>query len=250
MSANLRRALHTDLEQDSFRCNMGRYLLSFDQLVAEDWASFKELQGFTTGHNLNIMFADRTEDTAAISAALPDEPTTVIGYREQLAHFMNVTKKSGYYAVPARNQPDPDFATTYVCFQILGFKPGYRKYMQRLSQWSIDEWKTCLSCAVLGCLNIPKDTTVISDNDVTLIPPGTEFKTQTTLVQPIPLEDIFWHDNIDYLHEFKSATHRTLFDEDSIIDLLSDSVSDTALDDAFVILGEFNSTQSNAVRPV
>ena len=96
MSANLRRSLHDALEQFSFRFNMGRYLNSFDQLVEEEWATFRELQGFTSGHNLNLMFADRTEDNAAILAALPDDAFSPNGFREQLAHFMSVTRKSGY----------------------------------------------------------------------------------------------------------------------------------------------------------
>ena len=247
MSANLRRSLHDALEQFSFRFNMGRYLNSFDQLVEEEWATFRELQGFTSGHNLNLMFADRTEDNAAILAALPDDAFSPNGFREQLAHFMSVTRKSGYYAVPARHQPD-HAATTYVCFQILGFRPGHRKYMQRLTQWSTDEWKGSLSCAVLGTFDVSKGAE--PENERQGDPGATTFKTCSSMVQPVPLDDIFVNDNIDYLHEFKDVVHQTEFDEAAVHEMVGDPISDDPLDESLAKLREILTTYGGFLNVV
>ena len=248
MSANLRRSLHEDLEQFSFRSNMGRYLNSFEQLVEEEWETFRELQGFTSGHHLNLMFADRTEDTAAILAALPDDTVSPNGFREQLAHFMSVTRKSGYYTVPARHQPH-HASTTYLCFQILGFKPGHRKYMQRLTQWSTDEWKGSLSCAVLGTFDVPKGAEPENEGQGHEIVPGaTTFKTFSSMVQPVPLDDIFFNDNIDYLHEFKVVVHQTEFDEAAIHEMVGDSISDDPLDESLANLGEIFATNEGFLK--
>ena len=127
MSANLRRALHDDLAERTFRSNVGRYLQSFEELVEEPWQTFRELQTFTTGHNLDIMFADRSRDAAVIQSAGPDsEAATTKDSREQLAHLMSLTKKGGVYAIPAPIQPDAD-QTVWCCFQLLGFNPGNKK---------------------------------------------------------------------------------------------------------------------------
>ena len=220
MSANLRRALHDDLEQESFRSNMNRYLDSFHELVEDDWATFRELQSFTSGHKLEIMFADRTADNAAILSALPEDQASQVGSRERLAHFMNVTRKSGYYAIPTSQQSNPA-STTYMCFQVLGFKPGHRKYMQRLTQWSIDEWKGALSCAVLGTVDVPKtnmDDEEGNADQLATLPNATNFKSRSSIVQPVPLDEFFSNDNIDYLHEFKHVVHQTEFDETAVHD--------------------------------
>lgn len=220
MSANLRRSLHQDLEEESLRSNMSRYLNSFGDLVDEEWATFRQLQSFTTGHNLGIMFADRTVDNATILSMVPDEPTTTRNGREHLAHFMSLTRKNGYYAIPARAQDDPNH-TTYLCFQILGFKPGNRKYMQKLTRWSIDEWKGSLSCAVLGSFQVPSNIPFPNvDAGGLVVPFDTVFKTHASLVQPLPLEDLFINDSIDYLHEFHHVVHQTEFDEAAVHDII------------------------------
>ena len=235
MSANLRRSLHDDLEQESLRLNIGRYLLSFSDLVEEDWSTFRELQTFTTGHNLDIMFADRTEEHDAILLAVPDERVTDTSSRDRLAHFMTLTRKSGYYAVPSKHQVNPN-TTSYICFQVLGFRPGHRKYMQRLTQWSIDEWKGALSCAVLGTFDIPKGTSLEDCEEIQAMTSDARFKTLSSVVQPLPLDDLFVNNSIDYLHEFQSIVHVTEFDEASVQDMMMDPENESIPDQTLVTL--------------
>ena len=105
---------------------------SFSSLVEEEWESLKDLQSLTTGHNLSLMFADLSEDAALIMAATgdtePDSNDRILAAKckEQLCHFMSVSRKLGYFAVPAKRQPTSG-ATTYVVFQLLGFKPWKSK---------------------------------------------------------------------------------------------------------------------------
>ena len=148
MSANLRRSLHTDLRQESFRANLERYLGMFSELVEEEWSSFPQLQGFTTGHNLDIMFADRAEDCSLIigTDAQPEASNqNSLQFRERL---------------PTRSQASSDSGSTvteYLCFQLLGFKPGNRKYIEKITQWGSDIWKGKLSCAMLGAFDVQHD---------------------------------------------------------------------------------------------
>ena len=107
MSANLRRSLNNDLHCPSYRQHLSRYLTEFSNLVPESWSSMKDLQSYTTGLNLDIMFADRTEEQTAILLA---DPSTRGGcdrsdesnrkFLDHLAHLMTITKKGKYYAIP------------------------------------------------------------------------------------------------------------------------------------------------------
>lgn len=249
MSANLQRSLHDDLNQRSLRTNISRYLESFDELVQEKWQTFRELQSYTTGHNLDIMFADVSRDATLIQASVPDSgPASTKEGRDQLAHLMSIAKKTGVYAIPEKNQSDPD-RTTWSCFQILGFNPGNRKYMERLTQWSVDDWKGMLSCAVLGSFTTwngdgrPADDQGPSEGPI--VPCDFVFKSVTCMVQPLGLKELFFKNRIDNLHEFTQTTHKTEFDKESIRDLMKEPVPDAPVDDDLVTLV---STQLKAFR--
>lgn len=245
MSANLRRALHDDLAQSSFRSNIGRYLESFSELVSERWETFRELQTFTTGHNLDIMFADRSRDAFLIQAAMPEpDKTSTKEGRDQLAHFMTVTRKGGYYMYPQSQSVD---GTVWACFQLLGFNPGNRKYMERLTQWSVDNWRNSLSCAVLGTFLVPPD----HGGSRGMIVPGDisfSFKSVNTVVQPLLLRNLFVNDVIDSLHEFTVLSHKTEFDKQSVQDLLLEPILDETVDEALASFVSSSSAVSFLLR--
>ena len=222
MSANLRRSLHSDLKETSFRYNLERYLGMFSSLVQEEWNTFKELQTFTTGHNLDIMFADRSAETLLILGNDSESSANPPHFRERLAHFMSVTKKGGYYAIPSKDQTTYG-STTYICFQLLGFKPGNRKYIEKITQWSTDDWKGNLCCAVLGAFDVPQEG---EHEGLHPVPEGFAFTSMSSSVQPISVDDFFQKDVIDYMHEFRSVSHATEFDKHAIEEMTQDSCSD------------------------
>ncbi|CAE7311851.1 unnamed protein product [Symbiodinium sp. CCMP2456] len=94
LSANIRRALNGDLERPEFERNLDRYLSSFSSIVQEEWGSFKELQSFTTGHNLQIMFADRSPEMQMIAAASKDTTEDDPSFRDKLDHVMSLMRKN------------------------------------------------------------------------------------------------------------------------------------------------------------
>lgn len=222
MSANLRRSLHNDLKEPSFRSNLDRYLGMFSSLVEEEWNTFKERQTFTTGHNLDIMFADRSAETLLILGNDPEPSENPPNFRERLGHFMSVTKKGGYYAIPSKDQSTSG-STTYICFQLLGFRPGNKKYIERITQWSTDDWKGNLCCAVLGAFDIPKEG---GQEGLRTVPEGFAFTSMSSSVQPISVDDFFQKDMIDYMHEFRNVSHATKFDKHAIEEMAEDSCSD------------------------
>lgn len=229
MSANLRRSLHSDLQQDSFRANLERYLASFSELVAEEWTSFKELQTLTTGHNLDIMYANISEDAANI-AALDQETSSHNSpeFKERLCHLMTLVKRSGYYCMPEQKQEGAT-STTYLVFQLLGFKPWNFKYIERLTQWATDIWRGHLSVALLGKFTVEHEK---GEND---LPQDVQFTSRATSVQPFSLEGFFAEDRIDNLYEFTQVVHTTEFDKSSILDMAEDPSEE--LDATLVKLG-------------
>lgn len=213
---------------------------SFSSLVEEEWTSFKELQSLTTGRNLSIMFADLSEDAALIMAAAAEEeqhdPQSAAACKEQLCHLMSVAEKLGYFAVPAREQSDKG-ATLYIVFQLLGFKPWNRKYIQRLTRWATDDWKGSLSCAILGTLAIPVEARRADENTnglVQQLPGDVNFKSCASCVQPLALQDIFLNNHVDFMYQFKNVIHRTELDNDSVKEALQD---DEDIDETLAILG-------------
>ena len=100
--------------------------------------------------------------------------------------------------------------------------------MERLTQWSIDEWKGTLSSALLGSFTTSNDG----------LPDNFTFKSATTIVQPINLKDLFVNDSICRLHQFLTLAHKSEFDKASIHDILNDPLfDDPIIDDAFVTFG-------------
>ena len=243
MSANLRRSLNNDLRAPTFRQHLSRYLTEFAKLVPESWSSIKELQSYTTGMNLNIMFADRTEEQATILLA---DPATRGGGNERndegkrdfvgkLAHLMTIAKKGNYYAVPLMGpQQTNQSHTDFVCFQLLGFRPGNKKYMQRLTNWSTDVWRGALLCSTLGIFSAPKldaDNTALVQRDVTAA-------FSSSNVQPWSVESLFQEDRVDHMYEFQRVHHEVAFDTSAIEDMNVDAESDSfEYDMDFVTLG-------------
>lgn len=120
--------------------------------------------------------------------------------------------------------------------------------MQRLTQWSTDEWKGSLSCAVLGTFDVSKGAE--PENERQGDPGATTFKTCSSMVQPVPLDDIFVNDNIDYLHEFKDVVHQTEFDEAAVHEMVGDPISDDPLDESLAKLREILTTYGGFLNVV
>ena len=190
LSANVRRALNGDLERPEFERNLDRYLSSFSCLVQEEWGSFKELQSFTTGHNLQIMFADRSPEMQMIAAASKDTTEDDPSFRDKLDHVMSLMRKSGHYCMPCLQQSNPN-VTQYMCFQLLGFRPSNKKYMQRLTNWGTNRWRGQFACAVLGSFSVDNPCVCLEDGEK-VEPPTVDaarvVRSQTCSVQTIPLE--------------------------------------------------------------
>ena len=244
MSANLRRSLHSDLVAPSFRRNLARFLSAFCDLVPETWSSMKELQSFTTGLNLNVMFADRSEEQMLI--CLADETSRGGGekrdsenrgcFLERLHHLMSVTKKGQYYAVPLKQsgQSDAD-RTHYLCFQLLGFRPGNKKYMQRLTNWGSDVWHGALMCSTLGLLSADKP--LGCEDQVAALPNSTSATFESSTVQPWQVEAFFENDRVDHLYRFDSVQHDVDFDVAAIQDLFHEDACEDSYDIEFLTPG-------------
>lgn len=231
LSANMRRTLHDDIHKESFRTNLDRYLTMFSELVEEEWSTFKELQTFTTGFNLEIMFADRSADASAIQAADPESATQPY-CKEKLSHLMSLARKLGYYAIPAKSQPDPG-VTTYLCFQLLGFRPWARRYIQKLTQWAKDEWQGHLSCAVLGSFNVVKDWGEESQAQgaaCALVGRDVQFTSRSCSIQPVALDEFFVGDHVDFLREFQGVFHKAEFDAPAILEMVDDDLDSDGAD--------------------
>ena len=225
VSANLRRSLHSDLTTASFRANLQRYLANFSQLVPEQWQTFRELQAYTSGHHLEVMFADRSGDQAAILLA---DAATRGGeargendpeYLLQLAHIASVTQKGQHYAIPLpkaqQSRADDEGGKDFVCFQLLSYRPGNKKYMQRLTSWSRDTWYGALMCAVLGTFRVPRDHNI----DGRVGPPlDLQVSFPTSTVQPWPVQAFFVEDRVDHLYEFLSVEYAAEFDVSAVED--------------------------------
>lgn len=241
MSANLRRSLHGDLKHESFRKHISQYLQSFSKLVPESWNSLKELQSFTTGLNLNIMFADRSDEQAVILLAGPssrggDEKPIESNrvFLDQLAHLMTVANKGAYYAIPLQNEHQSvAMKTDFVCFQLLGFRPGRKKYMQRLTNWSSDIWHGALLCSTLGTFSVAKwGGTMRPDLTVSFA---------SSNVQPWSVNSFFKNDRVDHLYAFENVQHEVGFDVTAIEDIMNETEDSEAHDIDLVNLGKCNS---------
>ena len=243
MSANLRRSLNGDFKQESFRKRLSHYLGSFSKLVPEPWNSMKELQSFTTGLNLNIMFADRSDEQAAILLAGPqsrggEEPHIESNrkFLGQLAHLMTIAEKGRYYAIPLLGAHQTEgMKTDFVCFQLLGFRPGHKKYMQRLTNWSSDIWHGTLLCSTLGTFSVVKS----EDNAQSCtMQPDVTLSFSSSNVQPWNVNSFFEDDRVDHLYTFHNVQHEVGFDVSSIEDILSETTDSEAHDIDFVNLGK------------
>lgn len=232
MSANLRRSLNNDLQLSSFRQHLSKYLTEFSKLVPESWSSMKELQSYTTGLNLDIMFADRSEEQTAI---LLTDPSTRGGcdrsdesnrrFLDHLAHLMTITKKGKYYAIPLmKPHQSTSSHTDFVCFQLLGFRPGHKKYMQRLTNWSLDVWHGALLCSTLGIFSVPK---TVDNMDTALVQSDLALAFSSSNVQPWSVESMFDEDRVDHLYEFHQVHHEVAFDTSTIEDMTAEEQAET-----------------------
>lgn len=243
MSANLRRSLNGDLKHESFRKHLSQYLGSFSKLVPESWNSLKELQSFTTGLNLNIMFADRSDEHAVILLAGPSsrggDETSIESNRvflDQLAHLMTVANKGAYYAIPLQNERQSDaMKTDFVCFQLLGFRPGHKKYMQRLTNWSSDIWHGALLCSTLGTFSVAKSGG--NGHEFTMQPDLT-VSFASSNVQPWSVKSFFKNDRVDHLYAFDHVQHEVGFDVTAIEDIMNEIEDSEAHDIDLVNLGK------------
>ena len=225
LSANLRRSLNGDLERPEFEEGLETYLSSFSELVEEEWSSFRELQSFTTGHNLEIMFADRSTDMQRIVAASKDPEDDPV-FRDRLDHLMGLLDRTGHYCMPTSEQNDHN-VTQYMCFQLLGFRPSNKKYMQRLTNWAKNPWQGQLACAVLGFFNVDRECVSLDDDDQASHSPvdvsvDRTVTLQSCSVQTLSLDTFFHNNNIDYVHRFDHVQSRVNFDTDIVEEMLLD----------------------------
>ena len=233
MSANLRRALHNDLHQETFRNNLSRFLNDFASLVDESWESFKELQSYTTGLHLQVMFADREQEQEQIVLADAQDGGNSRTFLDQLAHLLTVSSKGSIYAVPLpRLQQSRDGFTSYVVFKLLGFKPGARKYMQRLTRWAQDSWQGSLMAATLGCMSVQNT----EEGTFARLPADASASFASSNVQSLLVSALFEDDRVDYMHEFGSVDHEVCFDAGALEDFVS-TEGEEQLPIALVTLG-------------
>ena len=223
MSANLRRSLNKDLVDASFRTNLSRYLGSFSNLIDESWNSFRDLQAYTTGLHLDVMFADRSYEQASILLAEKQSKTndgdldsnTNKLHLEQLAHIMTVAKKGNFYAMPLlKIHQSSSSSTDFVCFQLLGFRPGHRKYIQRLTHWATDIWHGALMCSSLWTFSVPNT----NGTGFALVPGDLTISFESSNVQPWSVGSFFEDDRVEHLYMFNKAEHEVGFDAASIQD--------------------------------
>jgi hypothetical protein len=151
ISAKLRRTLNTDIHQESFEANLATYMGMYHTLVPETWSSRSELCKYVSGHHLEIMFASHTSASLGLVSAQPGPgPSFARASRgpllNQLSHLETTLTPYSYYAVPRGTD---DLGTTYQIFQLLSFRPGLKRYIQRVVGWSKDFW--CDKLAILAC---------------------------------------------------------------------------------------------------
>lgn len=96
-------------------------------------------------------------------------------------------------------------------FSALGLPARQKKYIQRLTQWSIDDWKGTLATAVLGTFQVPKTNGVVDGSD-SILDRATSFVSWSNVVQPLLLKELFVANRILSLHQFESVKHTTHFD--------------------------------------
>lgn len=128
--------------------------------------------------------------------------------------------------------------TDFVCFQLLGFRPGHKKYMQRLTNWSSDIWHGALLCSTLGTFSVAKSGD--DGNELTMRPDLT-VSFASSNVQPWSVTSFFKNDRVDHLYAFDSVQHEVGFDVTAIEDIMNEIEDSEAHDIDLVNLGECSS---------
>jgi hypothetical protein len=241
LSANLRRALNGDLERPEFEATLVKNLSNFSSIVKEEWNSLKELQSFTTGHNIEIMFADRSDDLSLLAQDKDDSNNASSDFIERLDHLMGLMSKTRHYCMPLPPAEQSTEQTQYLVFQLLGFRPGDKKYMQRLTRWGVNRWRGNLSCAVLGTFCVDNTCVNLDDTDDDVrhyqpVPQDIDLTFQSCHVQPIALDAFFQETaGTDHLYEFQKIVHRVSFDTGIVNEMLMDDEQGSNLE--FMIHG-------------
>ena len=170
------------------------------------------------------MFADQSALHTTILEANPEtrgacrvnSVESALAYNQKLAHLATITRKGGYYAIPlpSQQQATPD-STAYMCFQLLGYRPGDKKYMQRLTNWSRDTWQGSLVCSLLGVISAEKH----GDSDsVAMLTNDFSARFDSSSIQPVSVESLFEEDRVVHMHQLHNVVHTVGFDTSAIQD--------------------------------
>ena len=177
------------------------------------------------------MFADLSDEQQLILLAGPESRGIDINYDsgstdlvsesnriylDQLAHLTTVTQKGRYYAIPLQNSlqsASEKDTVDFVCFQLLGFRPGNKKYLQRITNWAVDIWRGKLMCSVLGTVSVAK---MALDSEFPSLPADLSVSFPASCVQPWSVQSMFENELVEHLYVFEDALHESGFDSSAL----------------------------------
>ena len=104
-----------------------------------------------------------------------------------------------------------------------GISPWSQKYMQRLTNGSLDVWHGALLCSTLGIFSVPK---TVDNMNTALVQSDMALAFSSSNVQPWSVESKFDDDRVDHLYEFHKVHHEVAFDTSTIEDLTAEEQTD------------------------
>ena len=216
ISANLRRALNSDVHSDDFRENFPRYMFEFKKLVDLPWQSRAELARLISGYHLHTMFANVSAEQALIAQVTHERnagaQANVQCLRDQVAHIKTMLAEGDFYAMPVAVAPNGD--TTYNVLQLLSLQPSLKKYMQRVLKVD-DPWHQKLSVMLLGQVVVRDNTSdiMLVDNDSPLLLTMTEdFSFESVCYGQVELDpSIFFKFDFKHVYRFDTVDFTTSF---------------------------------------
>ena len=216
ISANLRRALNSDVHSDDFRENFPRYMFEFKKLVDLPWQSRAELARLISGYHLHTMFANVSAEQALIAQVTHERnagaQANVQCLRDQVAHMKTMLAEGDFYAMPVAVAPNGD--TTYNVLQLLSLQPSLKKYMQRVLKID-DPWHQKLSVMLLGQVAVRDNTSdiMLVDNDSPLPLTMTEdFSFESVCYGQVELDpSIFFKFDFKHVYRFDTVDFTTSF---------------------------------------
>lgn len=212
LSANLRRALNTDVHSATFKAEFSKYLMEFHLLVDEPWQSRSELARLISGYHLELMFQDLSKESALIASrtvAVSSSKETL----ERAYHLKTVLEEGSFYAIADPDQISPDGSTPYLLVQLVTFSPGAKRYMEKVVKWVDDPWHGKRGVVNLGKVSMPRTIDLIDcDERATPQPLPPDFCFSTTAPYPTEMStDVFFKADFDYIYKLHGAEYKTVF---------------------------------------